>query len=122
MKEKILENINYFLEYIKQGTDFIKDQAPLYVQELITYHCVLYTSLVIFGVIGVIIALILLKKGSKYTSYQDIDKQMSYFIPSMIIGVISLFFIGLNFSLMLKTWLAPRVFIMDYLMHLVGMK
>ena len=122
MKEKILENINYFLEYIKQGTDFIKDQAPLYIQELVTYHCVLYTSLVIFGVIGVIIALILLKKGSKYTSYQDIDKQMSYFIPSMIIGVISLFFIGLNFSLMLKTWLAPRVFIMDYLMHLVGMK
>lgn len=122
MKEKILENINYFLEYIKQGTDFIKDQAPLYVQELITYHCVLYTSLVIFGVIGVIIALILLKKGSKYSSYQDIDKQMSYFISSMIIGIISLFFIGLNFSLMLKTWLAPRVFIMDYLMRLVGMK
>lgn len=122
MKEKVLENLNYFLEYIKQGTDFIKDQAPLYIQELVTYHCALYTSLVIIGIIGIITCIILIKKALKYNSYNDLDKQMTYFIFAMVIGIVSAFFVFLNFSLMLKTWLAPRVFIMDYLMQLVGMK
>lgn len=116
MKEKILENLNYFLEYIKQGTDFIKDQAPLYVQEIVTYHCTLYTSLVIIGVIGIIICIIFIKKALKYNSYDDLS------IFAMIIGIISAFFVFLNFSPMLKTWLAPRVFVMDYIMQLVGMK
>ena len=37
MKEEILNNLAGLIEYVKQGADFVKEQAPLYVQEMINY-------------------------------------------------------------------------------------
>lgn len=120
MKEKILENLNYFLEYVKQGTDFIKDQAPLYVQEIVQYHMVLYLSynIICFFIIGV--SILLLQKGTKIVKKNQYDEFGFALIVAGVIGVVIPFFINIyNMTMFIKTVIAPRVFVMDYLIHLI---
>lgn len=120
MKEKILENLNYFLEYVKQGTDFIKDQAPLYVQEIVQYHMVLYLSytIICFFIIGV--SIWLLQKGTKIVKKDHYDEFGFTLIVAGVIGVVIPFFINIyNMTMFIKTVIAPRVFVMDYLIHLI---
>lgn len=31
MKEELMKNLVVILDYVKQGTDFIKEQAPLFI-------------------------------------------------------------------------------------------
>lgn len=121
MKEKILENLNYFLEYIKQGTDFIKDQAPLYVQELIKYHTALYFIYIVICFIILIVTLYMFFRGLKILKQNSMSDMGC---AAMTIGgfgiVITTAFLIYNITCFAQVYFAPRVFILKYLLKLTN--
>lgn len=121
MKEKILENLNYFLEYIKQGTDFIKDQAPLYVQELIKYHMALYFIYIVICLIILIVTLYMFFRGLKILKQNSMSDMGC---AAMTIGgfgiVITTAFLIYNITCFTQVYFAPRVFILKYLLKLIN--
>lgn len=122
MKEEILKNFSIFLDYAKQSVDFVKDQAPLYVQELIKYNiCVyLFYSIIcaLFLFIGIILAIIAYKLDKKsYYEYEGIIMLCTFISITCIPTSIGL--LVYNIKMFLTVYIAPRVFVMDYLLNLV---
>jgi hypothetical protein len=122
MKEEILKNFNLFLDYAKQGVDFIKDQAPLYIQELIKYNICLYSFYSFICVICLIIGIILAFKAYNFSKEDYYDNEgivMSFSMISLCAIPISLGFLIYNIKMLLTVYMAPRVFIMDYLLNII---
>lgn len=122
MKEEILKNFNLFLDYAKQGVDFMKDQAPLYIQELIKYNICLYSFYSFICVVCLIIGIILAFKAYHFSKEDYYDNEgivMSFSIISLCAIPISLGFLIYNIRMLLTVYLAPRVFIMDYLLNII---
>ena len=121
MKQEILNNLGVFLDYTKQGVEFVKEQAPLYVQELIHYGTIKYTFYTVFCFAGMVLSLIAFIVGIVMLHKGEDN-------PGMIIltlggSISALAFIMAFFENINLYWqvnYAPRVFVMDYLLKLVG--
>ena len=121
MKEKILENLNYFLEYIKQGADFIKDQAPLYVQELIKYHTALYFIYIIICFIILTVTLYMFFRGLKMLKQNHMSDMGCAAITIGGFGIVTtIAFLIYNITCFTQVYFAPRVFILKYLLKLTN--
>ena len=83
MKQEVLNNLIGFLDYAKQGVDFVKEQAPLYVQELIKYSTVKYMFYTIFSFTGVILSLCMLIYGIVLLKNSDED----FGFPLFLFGI-----------------------------------
>lgn len=118
MKEIIINNLSVFLDYVKQGVEFIKDQAPLYIQELIKYHITLYFIYIILCSIILIITLYTLFKGLKILKQ---DSMSEIGLAATFIGIfgtiITTAFLIHNITCFIQVYLAPRVFILKYLLN-----
>lgn len=118
MKQEVLNNLIGFLDYAKQGVDFVKEQAPLYVQELIKYSTVKYMFYTIFSFTGVILSLCMLIYGIVLLKNSDED----FGFPLFLFGIGGLigFIIGfcINLNIYWQITYAPRVYVMDYILAL----
>lgn len=117
MKEELMNNLTLFLDYVKQGTDFVVAQAPLYVQELIQYSLwvhIFYISIALFVIlIGIATIFPVYKLISK-----DTDSFAAILIPIMLILVPMVPFVK-EMRIIIQIYFAPRVFVMEYLLGLI---
>lgn len=119
MKEELLKNLVGIIEYVKQGADFVKKQAPLFVQEFITFKTYLYLFYDIVSIIGFIAGTIMSFKFFKKAqeSYDDV-----YGMLCVITGflVIVSTFASLYFTkMLLEVYFAPRVFVVEKLLEVL---
>lgn len=121
MKEIVLSNLSVFLDYIKQGVEFIKDQAPLYVQELIKYHTALYFIYIVICFIILIVTLYMFFRGLKILKQNSMSDMGC---AAMTIGgfgiVITTAFLIYNITCFAQVYFAPRVFVLKYLLKLTN--
>lgn len=123
MKEEILNNLAGLIEYVKQGADFVKEQAPLYVQEVISYGIwvsIFEMILCILGFVGGVFGLV---KIVKYLNTGEYDTDF--------IGVLSMGFLALvaliifcivafcvDMENLIQATVAPRVYVVEKLMSI----
>ena len=119
MKQEILNNLTGFLDYARQGVEFIKDQAPLYVQELITYSTVKYTFYTICSFAVIILSIILFISGI-IIGKKDADLGFPLCAFGTGIFVVSAITFCININIYWQVTYAPRVFVMEYLLKIVG--
>ena len=120
MKEELLKNLMSIVDYVKQGVDFTVEQAPLFIQEYLKYHLSLHIFWEVISVIVLVLSiwwLIYLIKHQKKLSY-DMDL---IFIPSLFIGIALIVFC-INSIYLLKIYFAPRVYLVESLLSLLGGK
>lgn len=124
MKEEILNNLAGLIEYVKQGADFVKEQAPLYVQELISYGIwvsIFEMILCVLGVIGGTIGLVKLVNYVNNEEEYDADAAGIIAIGFMALVVLIIFCIvafcvdGEN---LIQATVAPRVYVVEKLMSI----
>lgn len=120
MKEEILNNLTGLIEYVKQGADFVKEQAPLYVQEMINYGIwtsVFETLLYFFIAIFLIWCMVKLYKTTK-----DDEEDLKEYAPIFLvlgIGVIVMFVVtSISFETLIQAVVAPRVYVVEKLMSI----
>ena len=107
---KLEDKIGALIEQLEKGIDFSKGQAPIIVEQLLTYDLVVAVGwVVIFSLIlGFIV----------YRTYNS-DKKASYCddgtVISIIIGFFATIFIILSISIIIKITIAPNLYVLDYL-------
>ena len=118
MKENILTNLSGIVEYIKQGADFVKEQAPLFIQEYLTFKMYLYLFLETSLLIITFVCGWWCYKG--YKNAQDPTKDDEFWTMMTIVCALICIFSIVGFICfgeeLLKVIFAPRVFLVDHLL------
>jgi cbb3-type cytochrome oxidase subunit 1 len=119
MKEELLKNLAGIIDYVKQGADFVKEQAPLFIQEYITFKIWLYAFDVVMSVIAFVVGVIVFRKGYKNYIEDDlgIDGTLTMLVGSFLAVVAFITFVCCVEELM-KVYFAPRYFLVDSLLSL----
>lgn len=124
MKEEILNNLAGLIEYVKQGADFVKEQAPLYVQELISYGIwvsIFEMILCVLGAIGGTIGLVKLIKYANNEEGYDADMTGLIAFGFMVLVVLIVFCIVafcIDGENLIQATVAPRVYVVEKLMSI----
>jgi hypothetical protein len=123
MKEELVEKLNEsgveaitsVLEFMKSGTNFVAEQAPLYVQELLQWG--FYDNLISAIIVGIFSLIFLIASALSFRKMIKEDEP-----PLLIIvGVFAIFSIGFfidcvsNTKECIKIKVAPRVYIIESL-------
>ena len=120
MKEEIIKNLAGIIEYVKQGADFVKEQAPLYVQEMINYGIWIsvFETLLFFSLFTFIIYLMI--KLYKYLKKEEEDfgEYAPIFLVLLIIAGIMFVLTSISFETFIQTITAPRVYVIEKLLSL----
>lgn len=128
-KEKLLSLVNNFgeqlLDWLRNGGDFVKDQAPLVCQEIVKFGQFYHTLfLIILAPLTVALCVIGKKIFNKYKETQHYKKIMDepYSIVSVfsfIGALISFTFIIVNIYWLAMTIYAPRLYLINELKELL---
>jgi len=121
--EDRLEAILIWLEQAVQTTgDFLSEQTPLVVQEVIIYHRAFYTTVMV-GLILFITWLVIRTMRNKkrwwvfLASDNDSEETIAVanlFAIPVIGGIVSTIVFFVNFPDFLKVWFAPRLFLLEW--------
>lgn len=119
MKEEIISNLAGIIDYVKQGADFVKEQAPLYAQEMINYGIwtsVFETLLYFFIAIFLIWCMVKL-----YKSTEDEEEAKVYAPIFLVLGIcviVMLVITSISFETLIQAVVAPRVYVVEKLMSI----
>jgi heme/copper-type cytochrome/quinol oxidase subunit 2 len=126
IKAEVLSWLKEIAAAVKAGADFIGQQAPLVVQEKVSYARIDYTAWFTVGAIMLIAGVVLFFKAVKVSQRVDerwnwSNQKMSDFwmrmgpaIPLLFIGFFAFFATA---DTVLMVWFAPRVYILEWLMN-----
>lgn len=121
MKEELLKNLADIFEYVKQGTEFVKEQAPLFIQEFITYKIWTYSFWIVISVVFSIICIVVLKKNYKIlkdgSSHND-ETNFAMFIFSFLLFIVFFIVFCRCMEGLMEAYFAPRYFLVDSLLSL----
>jgi len=118
LTDKILQTIDYSGNLIKEGIDFTKEQAPLVVQEFLTWE---FWNSFGTGVLLLIISLTFLSIGWKYRKlmWGELAQKTDGFTAMANVCIFAIA-LGLlipmtfNFQTALKVKIAPRVYLIEW--------
>lgn len=123
MKVEAEQQLNELVEYIstsvKTAGDFVMEQRPLLVQEILTYNGIVSGGLSLLGSILFIIAIIGLLKIN-WERIKEVDGAvLVQFSLSMLSILISPFVFWYNIFTFLKITFAPRLYLLEYVKDLM---
>lgn len=119
MKEEILNNLSGLIEYVKQGADFVKEQAPLYVQEMINYG--IWTSVfetLLYFFIAIFLIWCIVKLYKSIEEEEDAKEYAPIFLVLGIGVIIMLVVTSISFETLIQAVVAPRVYVVEKLMSI----
>ena len=121
MNENLQKALAEILESALAAKDFMVSETPEVIQQLLTYN---FTMSIIQTVCGIIMLFLLIpmwKKAIKYVNNDSLGDAIDVYAP---VGLISVC-IGAPGSMLLfnltwlKIWLAPKVYLIEYMANLV---
>jgi hypothetical protein len=109
--EKLNEALAFVLEQVKDGTGFVKEQAPLVAQEIVRYE--LWSSVVFFvAAAAVALVTIFWARKKEWIVWEDLPGPKMF--ATIVVGVASVVAVqnGVHIT---KCVTAPRLVVLDYL-------
>ena len=124
MKEEQQQKlVEYFLGLMERGEDFVLEQAPDLVQQILAWEWALYCTGYCFGVVFVVSSCVFLFMNRKkiFESW-DGDYAFPWAVLSGLLILITTF-VSFGMLLCLSTfvqlWVAPKVFLLEYMSSLI---
>jgi hypothetical protein len=119
MNEKIQNQLTSLLEWAesatKTGANFVAEQTPLYISELLAYNFWLSLSYFVISVLLIVISCVGIYKFLIYSIKQkDLENNMPFVMLFLIPVAIAVEGMRVNQE-WIKIYLAPRLFVVDYL-------
>ena len=123
-KQKLSELVGYLADSVKDGGEFVKEQAPLAAQELVAFGRAYHTSVVCLAIVFVVAYLCLVLPRCVGAMKQlESELVFGFGLILSLAGAIASVFAGIalchNFQPMLMAYFAPRLFILDYVKGLL---
>jgi hypothetical protein len=120
--EQLDEFAKFILATLQESKDFVMEQAPLVIQELLTWKAWEHgmTAVVLFAMI---IVPVLLCKALWRVTAEEFDKEMPRAGGGIILGLMAstLFGFGVaNLFWLVQVLVAPRVYLIEWAMQQLG--
>jgi hypothetical protein len=122
--EQLLVNL---IEAATKAGEFIKDQIPIVIKELLLFHTIAKGLAVFFGLLAFLLNVWLLmvirNRAAKYVEehpnkYDAADKYLWCIVPSIGMAISTIVFF-VNLYRFLEITLAPRVWLLEYAAQLM---
>jgi hypothetical protein len=125
IKTKLLEQFSNVAEITKEGVmkavEVVQEQCPMLVEELLRWEFAISLINCLCGV-GVLCGYHLYRKPwwkeVKEDSFNDPDVFTPFFIASFVHNIFGFLLVALNLT-WLKIWIAPRLFLLEYISDLI---
>lgn len=136
--DKLIENINEIINWIKVGGGFASEQAPLFINELLRYELTSKYINISFELILLILSLIviikckpiIIKLREQYKpslhgyEHYDISNELISIYIIFYVSCFSAFIVALcviiDIKAIIKIYAAPKLFIFEYLQNLLN--
>jgi hypothetical protein len=126
VKLKMLQYLNSLEGVVKSGTDFVADQMPLVLQEYIMYNRCYSTFAIVMSIVLAVIAYKSFSRGMQTIAEDKRNTEpymVSFTVFGMAAGILGLIIFCHNFDMMMKSWTAPRILVLEQISELIkGMK
>lgn len=112
--EAVAAVLSKALEVANTTGEFVVEQAPDVVNQLVSYYTALYGAGLIAGIVLLTLAIILFIKGWRNNEWEDVRVVLSLFLamPGLALGIV-------NTLSLLKIMLAPKIWLMEYAASLI---
>jgi hypothetical protein len=123
VQEQIARFLTKANDAVEKGSEFVVEQAPLVIQEMITFGRACHTGAVLAGLLGLLAVYLFVKKkaepimsvkGRATTDLEDFTL-IAGSIASLVLSVVSIATICCNVEQTIKVWFAPRLYILEKL-------
>jgi len=127
VSNKLVESLDKIVYYVDTTGDFVSQQAPLLVKEILTFGFYSYLIWSIVSLIVLCVSVFWLFRSIKFckkyweTICSKYDEPLFLIIGMLtaISSLISLFVFLVNLNMLLCIWLAPRAYILSQLKGLI---
>lgn len=119
MTDQLIKEV---LEIVRSSKDFVLAQAPELAREVVYYARVENAVEVLLGVVGIVIIFFGYRKVRAKVDSGEWDDELAYplsFIVALFGGIGSIVAICDGISDGTKAFLAPKLYLLEYLSHLV---
>jgi hypothetical protein len=115
MEEKLLSNSDELVKYLHEGSVFIKEQAPLFVQEVLRYKTNMCYYGMYFSGVCLLVSIICAWKGKQIKNKIDSSKDEAacFYAGSVFFAFVSIMVFAANLCGYIKITQAPRLFILE---------
>lgn len=119
MEDKLIEYSDKIVEALKSGIDFASEQAPLLIQELLTYYTIYHSIWAIFGFIFLCIIIYIGYKIFKVEGF-DVDEPDDWGILLFLalVSILPTAIFTVNLMNVIQITVAPRLYLLEKLTSL----
>ena len=125
MEDKLIEYSDRIVEALESGVDFASEQAPLLIQEVLTYYLVtelIWTVISFLFVVGIGYAYYrFIKAYRAEDNYSSSDEEAMFFgsMFAFIAYMLPVFLFVSSLSTVIKILVAPRLFLIQKLAEIL---
>lgn len=123
LKGRLIKWLDTVEGSIADAVDFGKEQAPQVIEELITYTIAIRSFYCIVSILLVFVPVVLVARAFKGREDETVFEVCDDNFPLIMFGGMSATFGAIvfcaNVTTLLKAWIAPRVFVLEYIAELV---
>lgn len=119
-EEILVQLLEKSISALESGVEFLGEQIPLVVQELLLFKVVIST--VFFILPALVVAFIvpkLIRKGNKMREESRLSNYEGCWVLAGVLGVLCTVTALVNLYMLLKVTLAPRLYLLEYTADLV---
>lgn len=117
VSQKLVQYLGTLESAVKTGSDFVVEQAPLVLQELLVRERVLTSLAIAVSLVSAIACIYFFKKLIIYIEKDDPTRGIPAGALMAFSGVLGFALMCENFSDFITCWFAPRVFILEQIKH-----
>ena len=114
-KSELVKYADLLIKKIGDGAEFIKDQIPPLVNEVLRYELFKDVFIVIFGVVYLFFYVKFVNNQLKKDSFLEDEGRAAILIFGFIFAVLLIILIACSFFEGLQILLAPKMFVFEYL-------
>lgn len=120
MNEEVQSRLIMYLdkleEFAKSGVDLAVDQIPQVLQEYVTHARTESTIGVVVGATFLVVALICAIKLTRFDFSRPPNAKATVLLSGAVVGVmLSIPILSMNIQVCIKSWVAPRVLLLEKL-------
>lgn len=116
IQEKLVQYLDVLENTVKTGHDFVVDQAPLVLQELLLRERILSSAGICLSIVCAVLCVCSARKFAKWLDDEANEPPTCLFIM-IVTGFTSLTCAFQNTHNFITCWFTPRVFILEQIKH-----
>jgi hypothetical protein len=117
MKKELVDQIlQGLITTIEKTKDFAMEQAPILAREIISFNMALHLIGIIIGAILSVASYFVIRRAFRLSDDNDADPVIIVtLLGSILLPIAACVFFGINVDEFLKCWLAPRLYLLEYM-------